>query len=140
MNIWAIDLILLSLFLLALLTTLNNRLLKKLKTRLVLIMLIGLTQQYCYSQDVWLQNFFSPNSGCELSNSELVNVLINNNSGSFIPANSITVSYKVDAGAPVSELLGVNLSGGTSWNFTFSSAANLSACGTHNLKVWVNLA
>lgn len=140
MNIWVIDLILLSLFLWALLTTLNNRPLKKFKTRLVLIMLIGLIQQNCYAQDVWLQNFFSPNSGCELSNSELVNVLINNNSGSFIPANSISVSYEVDAGPTVSELLGVNLSGGASWNFTFSTAANLSGCGTHNLKVWVNLA
>ena len=103
-------------------------------------MLIGFLYQQCYAQDVWLQNFFSPNSGCELSNSETVNVLINNNSGSFIPANSITVSYSVDAGVPVSELLGVNLSGGASWNFTFGTNVDLSLCGSHDMKVWVSFA
>ncbi len=96
--------------------------------------------QLSYSQDVWLQNHFSPNSGCVLSNSELVNVLINNNSGSFIPSNSITVSYTIDAGPTTSELLGVNLASGATWNFTFGTNANLSACGPHAVKVWVNLA
>lgn len=78
-------------------------------------------------------------SGCELSNSELVNVLINNNSGSFIPANSITVSYSIDAGSTVSEMLGVNLGAGATWNFTFGVGADLSTCGSHDVKVWVNL-
>lgn len=108
--------------------------------KLLYIVLIGFLCQQSYAQDVWLQNFFAPNGGCELSNSELVNVLINNNSGSFIPANSITVRYSVDAGAPVSELLGVNLSSGASWNFTFGVPSNLSACGAHSLKVWVSYA
>src|SRR5690606_19315632 len=102
-------------------------------------MLIGFLHQQCYAQDVWLQNFFSPNSGCELSNAMPVNVLINNNSGSFIPANSISVSYSINAGVPVSEMLGVNLGSGASWNFTFGTNANLSACGTYNMKVWVDL-
>ena len=110
------------------------------KMKLLYYVLIGFFCQQSYAQDVWLQNFFAPNSGCELTNSELVNVLINNNSGSFIPANSITVRYSVDAGAPVSELLGVNLGSGASWNFTFGVPSNLMACGAHDLKVWVSYA
>ncbi len=104
------------------------------------MLLIGFLCQQGYAQDVWLQNFFSPTGGCELSNAEPVNVLINNNSGSFIPANSISVSYSVDAGAPVSELLGVNLPSGASWNFTFGTDADLSVCGSYDLKVWVSYA
>ena len=38
-----------------------------------------------YSQDVWLQNHLSPNSGCGLSAIENVTVLIYNNS-SNVPA------------------------------------------------------
>jgi gliding motility-associated-like protein len=90
-----------------------------------------------FSQDVWLQNHFSPSSGCSLSNAEVVNVLINNNSGVIMPSNTINVSYTVDGGALTQQFLSANLMPGASWSFNFSTNANLSACGNHTMKVWV---
>jgi gliding motility-associated-like protein len=91
-----------------------------------------------YSQDVWLQNHLSPNSGCGLSAIENVTVLIYNNSSSFIPSNNVTVYYSINGGSPVSQLLASNLAPNASWNFTFSTKANLSACGSFNMKVWTS--
>lgn len=90
-----------------------------------------------HAQDIWLQNYFSPVSECNASNSEIVNVLINNNSAVFIPANTISVHYSLDGSAPVTELLSSFLAPGASWNFSFSTVADLSACGSHSMRVWV---
>ncbi|HLP56222.1 MAG TPA: gliding motility-associated C-terminal domain-containing protein [Fluviicola sp.] len=93
-----------------------------------------------FSQDVWLQNHSSPVSGCSLSNAEQVNVLINNNSGVVMASNTINVSYTIDGGSLTQQLLNSNLFPGASWNFTFAVDADLSACGTHIMKVWVSRA
>lgn len=90
------------------------------------------------AQDVWLQNHFSPNSGCSLSNIETVTVLVNNNSGTTMTSNTIQVYYSVDGGTVVNQPLSSNLTAGASWNFSFSQKADLSACGAHILKVWVS--
>ncbi len=92
-----------------------------------------------FGQDVWLQNHSSPVSGCSLSN-EQVNVLINNNSGSIMASNTINVSYTIDGGSLTQQLLNSNLFPGASWNFTFAVDADLSACGSHAIKVWVTRA
>lgn len=92
------------------------------------------------AQDVWLQNHFSPVSGCSLSNAETVTVLVNNNSAVVMPSNTIQVSYTVDGGSLTSQLLSSNLTPGASWNFSFSVKANVSACGAHIMKVWVTRA
>ncbi len=104
------------------------------------ILLLGyffLFSMMVYSQDVWLQNHFSPNSGFRLSNAENVTVLVNNNSGVIMASNTITVKYQVDNGTVVSQLLSSNLTAGASWNFTFTTKADLSAFGAHIIKVWV---
>src|SRR5688572_3599655 len=84
-----------------------------------------------FAQDVWLQNHFSPNSGCSIGSSSTVTVLVNNNSGVIMPSNTIQVSYSVDGSAPVNQPLSSNLTAGASWNFSFSAKADLSACGPH---------
>lgn len=90
------------------------------------------------AQDVWLQNHFSPNSGCKLSSNETVTVLINNNSGVIMPSNTIQVYYTIDGGPITNQPLSSNLTPGASWNFSFSVKANLSVCGQHAVKVWVS--
>ncbi len=109
---------------------LNNFLSKKL---LLILLLIG---SFSYSQDVALQNYFSPNSGCGLTNIENVTVLVVNTTSTFIPGNSINMNYSINGGSPVNQLLASNLSGSASWFFTFSVKANLALCGTYQLKVW----
>lgn len=104
---------------------------------IVLLTILSFLSCNAFSQDVWLQSHFSPNSGCGLTNSELVNVLINNNSGAVMPSNTINVSYTIDGGSLTQQLLNSNLFPGASWNFNFSVNANLSSCGSHVVKVWV---
>jgi len=105
--------------------------------KLLLLCSFFLFSMIAYSQDVWLQNHFSPNSGFRLSNAETVTVLVNNNSGITMLANTITVKYQVDNGTIVSQPLSSNLTAGASWNFSFSTKADLSAFGSHIIKVWV---
>lgn len=52
-------------------------------------------------------------------------------------SNTITVTYQLDGGSSVSQLLGSTLMAGATWTFTFSAQADLSACGPHTLKCWV---
>jgi gliding motility-associated-like protein len=105
---------------------------------LFLLILLTTISSITRAQDVWLQNHFSPSSGCSLSTLETVTVLINNNSAVIMPSNSIQVYYTIDGGAAVNQALSSNLTGGASWNFSFSVKANLSACGNHIMKVWVS--
>lgn len=100
-------------------------------------MLLSFIANLALAQDVWLQNHFSPNSGIQLSSSENVTVLVNNNSGVIMPSNTIQVNYTINGGATVSQMLSSNLTAGASWNFTFSVKANLSVYGTYIIKVWV---
>lgn len=100
-------------------------------------MLLSFIANLVFAQDVWLQNHFSPNSGIKLSSLENVTVLVNNNSGVIMPANTIQVNYTINGGGVVSQMLSSNLTAGASWNFTFSVKANLSVYGTHVIKVWV---
>ena len=104
---------------------------------LFLLILLTTFSSITRAQDVWLQNHFSPNSGCALTNLETVTVLVNNNSGVIMPSNTIQVYYRVDGGTIVNQPLSSNLTAGASWNFSFSVKADLSVCGSHTLKVWV---
>lgn len=105
----------------------------------VWLILLSIANQVS-AQDVWLQNHFAPSTGCSLSSVENVNVLVNNNSGIIMASNTIFLYYTINGGTAVSQPLSVNLTGGASWNFTFSTKADLSACGTYTVKVWVSRA
>ncbi|AEA44875.1 gliding motility-associated C-terminal domain-containing protein [Fluviicola taffensis] len=105
----------------------------------IFLLILSVTFAHTTSaQDVWLQNHFSPNSGCSLSNLETVTVLVNNNSGGVMLSNTIQVYYTIDGGSAVNQPLSSNLTAGASWNFSFAVKANLSACGAHIVKVWVS--
>lgn len=111
-----------------------------LRRYLFLLILLTTFSSITRAQDVWLQNHFSPNSGCSLSTLETVTVLVNNNSGVIMPSNTIQVYYTVDGGAPVNQALSSNLTSGASWSFSFAVKADLSVCGSHIMKVWVTRA
>lgn len=112
------------------------------KSKLFTILTIFFLANLSVAQDVTVTAKINPSNGCDLTNSEQVSVVILNNSSSFIPSGSVTVSYTVNGTALTSEVLGANLANGATWNFNFSNAnsADLSACGTHDFKVWVDLA
>lgn len=106
----------------------------------LLLVTIVFSNQVARAQDVWLQSYSLPNSGCSKTNSEIVQVSILNNSASPMVFNSITASYSVDGGPVTSQLVGTTLPGNASINLAFNVNANLSACGPHTMKVWVQRA
>jgi len=110
--------------------------------KITCFLLIGflLSMSNFKAQDVWLQSYFAPLSGCQLSSTQVVNVLVNNNSAVIIPSGSITVSYTVNGGGLTQQVLNTNLMAGASWNFSFDITADLSACQAYNMLVWVTYA
>lgn len=109
--------------------------------RLLLVMLLTTSSVIgVFGQDVWLQSHSLPVSGCSKTSSEIVQVSILNNSATPMVFNTITASYTIDGGPVTSQLIGTTLGANASINLAFNVNADLSACGPHNVKVWVQRA
>jgi hypothetical protein len=74
-------------------------------------------------------------ASCGLGNNVPVRVTVRNSADTTI--NNIPVKFSVDGGAAVSETIS-SIAGNTNASFTFSGTANLSATGSHTVKVWVD--
>jgi hypothetical protein len=72
------------------------------------------------------------NSGCSLSSSEQVSVIIVNKGIS--PQTNFSISYKINGGAPVSEIVTTTISFGDTLNYTFNTTADLSVDGVYNFE------
>lgn len=108
--------------------------------RTLLLILIAISSLSLNAQDVWLQSYSLPVSGCSKTSSEVVQVSILNNSSTPMVFNSITASYTIDGGPITSQLVGTTLGANASINMAFNVNANLSVCGPHTVKVWVQRA
>lgn len=104
----------------------------------LLIVLTLIVSGFCFSQNlsVALNATSTPVSGCQLSNAQIVKINIFNN-GAPAGGGSYTVSYTVNGGAVTSQVAGTPLGPTGSYNFSFATTANLSACGSYQMKVWV---
>jgi len=83
-----------------------------------------------------------PVSGCALTATENVTLRIFNYGPNLPAATTIPVSYVINAGAPVNEIitLGSTLLTNSTLNYTFSTQANLSVPGTYTFDATCNLA
>lgn len=114
---------------------------RKLFTGLALMSLFNAT----YAQDLAmappLGTFLSPASGCSLSSTETIEIRIFN-AGPTLPAGTnFTVSYTINGGAPVTEMvvLGANLINNTTFLYTFTTLADLSVPGVYSIDANVSL-
>lgn len=91
------------------------------------------------SQDLEITSAINPNSGCDLTAAEQVSVVILNNSNT-IPAfgGDYTLNYTIDGVGLVQENPGAPINPNATSNFTFTQDADLSACGAHEIKVWID--
>lgn len=84
----------------------------------------------------------SPVSGCSLTSTENVTVRIFNFGNTLPAGTSFNVSYNVNAGLPVVEMvvLGSTLLSNSAFTYTFVTQANLSIPGSYTLDATVSLA
>jgi|GEM_PF-2547026 hypothetical protein len=81
----------------------------------------------------------NPTAGtCGLGTTEPVAITVRNDGTSAI--SSLPVSYQINGGAVVTEIIPNTLAPGGSLNYTFVTGANLSAAGVYNFKAWTGLA
>lgn len=84
-------------------------------------------------------SFTSPVSGCSLTSTENVTVKIFNYGPGSITSN-FNVSYTINGGAPVTELITApNIPQNTSYTYTFTTKANLSSPGTYSFDATVSV-
>jgi gliding motility-associated-like protein len=91
------------------------------------------------AQDLEITASINPNSGCDLTATESVSVVILNNSNT-LPAfgGAYTLSYTIDGLALVQENPGAPINPNATSNFTFTQDADISACGSHEIKAWID--
>lgn len=95
----------------------------------------------------WAQNDLSvtaitaPVSGCALTSTENVTIRIFNFGNTLPAATSFNVTYTINAGGPVTEMvtLGSTLLSNSTLNYTFTTQANLSTPGTYTFDATVSL-
>jgi hypothetical protein len=90
------------------------------------------------ANDGGVSAIISPNSGCGLSNLETVTITVKNYGTAAL--SNIPVSFTVDGGAPVNEVVAGPIAPNTTANYTFTAKANLSANGSHTIVASTNIA
>lgn len=88
-----------------------------------------------------LGTFLSPATGCSLTATETVTIRIFNAGPTILAGTNIPVSYSINAGAPVNEVitLGANFVNNTTLNYTFTAVADLSVPGSYSIDATVAL-
>lgn len=108
------------------------------RIKIIVVSLFILTSQLVLSQNIGVLSAVGPVSGCELANNELVTIVIFNYGTAY--TGSFDVSYQINGGSPVTESITLSPFPTTStYTFTFSVPANLSAANSYNFKFYTHL-
>jgi len=89
------------------------------------------------SVDLSVDSILSPVSDCGISTLSFVEVKIHNHDS--VPISNFPISYRINGGAPVTETITSSIVGGNSFNYTFTSTANLQTNGVYEIQVYVAL-
>lgn len=110
--------------------------------KLLTLFSIVLISKFSFSQDVSVTAITQPVSGCALTATENVTIRMFNFGPTLTAGTSFNVSYTINAGAPVTELLtlGSNVLTNSTFTYTFTTQANLSTPGTYTIDATCALA
>ncbi|MFH2142514.1 MAG: T9SS type A sorting domain-containing protein [Bacteroidota bacterium] len=88
--------------------------------------------------DAGIDQLISQVNGCGVSSAEEISIRLKNYGNNQLTG--FDVGYKVDAGSPVVENIGaVTINPGNTFDYTFSTLADISIAGNHTIKVWTGL-
>ncbi|MCU0434908.1 MAG: gliding motility-associated C-terminal domain-containing protein [Bacteroidia bacterium] len=95
-----------------------------------------------FAQDLSVINIISPVSGCALTANENVTIRIFNFGPNLPAGTTFNVSYTINAGAPVTELVTLSsvLLTNSTRNYTFTTQANLTTPGSYIFDATVSIA
>jgi gliding motility-associated-like protein len=112
------------------------------KRALTLFAFLTLVTTAFAQNDLSVTAITQPVSGCALTSTENVTIRIFNFGNSLPAATSFTVSYTINSGVPVTEMvtLGSNLLSNSTFNYTFVTKANLATPGSYSFDATVSLA
>lgn len=91
-----------------------------------------------YTYDVGVASINSPSTTCEFVNNEVLNIsVLNNSEDTLLAAETIDVSYSLNGGVSVNEVitLASDLLPGNTVDYSFTSTLNLTTSTTHNIEV-----
>ncbi|HEY4282810.1 MAG TPA: hypothetical protein VGM62_07050 [Chthoniobacterales bacterium] len=108
----------------------------------LLALAIVFSQAANAQNDLSIVKITSPVSGCGLTATENVTVRVFNYGNTLPAGTSFNISYTINAGAPVTELitLASNLTSNSTLTYTFLTQANLSVPGTYTFDATVAIA
>lgn len=109
---------------------------------LIALLLAAIAAPAAAQNDVSVTAIVSPQSGCALTATEPVTIRLFNYGATLPAATSFNVSYAINSGAPVTEIitLGSALTSNTAFTYTFTTQANLSVPGAYTFNATVSLA
>ncbi|HNO29938.1 MAG TPA: T9SS type A sorting domain-containing protein [Chitinophagales bacterium] len=87
--------------------------------------------------DIGVQDIIYPISECNLDSSENIQIVVHNYG--TLDQNNFTVSFQIDGGSEISELVTENIPSFLSDTILLASEADFSGCGVHNIKIWTSL-
>ena len=92
--------------------------------------------------DLSVTSITAPVSGCALTSTENVTIRIFNFGATLPAGTSFNVSYDINAGVPVTELvtLASNLTSNSAFIYTFTTQADLSLVGSYTFDASVSIA
>jgi gliding motility-associated-like protein len=106
--------------------------------KLIFMLLFSCITINISSQDIGILSSSSPNSGCELSNNELVTVVIFNYGSNY--TGSFDVSYEINSGVPITETITLSpFLSTSSFAYTFTVPADLSTANSYSFDFYTNL-
>ena len=98
---------------------------------------IGADEFAPLATDLGILSVVTPVSGCSLGTNENVTIKLKNLGGN--PITSADIYYRLNNGTPVHGVFTGNIPSNTTFNYTFTQQANLSAIGNYNFKFYVVL-
>ncbi|MBU0763238.1 MAG: hypothetical protein KJ607_00220, partial [Bacteroidetes bacterium] len=89
------------------------------------------------ADDLGVINISAPESGCSLTATEDISVQIFN--FGIAPQASFDITYTINGGAPVTEIVGSTVNPGGTLDYTFTTKADLTAAGEYIIEVFTEL-
>jgi hypothetical protein len=101
------------------------------------LVVLAATTSTTFANDAGVTAVSGPNTGCVLTTLETINITVKNYGTT--PQTNVPVSYKINTGTPVNEVIAGPIAAGATVTYPFTTKANLSAVGAYSIEARTSL-